>query len=393
MTNKTRKLLHPYQAALCRFLKQGTAASLRPAPVLGRRAMAMGLETLDLARIHERALLSQLSSDTSAAVRARLLRQACIFFAEAILPLEETHRTALEANRRLRRLNRTLSRRTQALAVSYRKLTGEIARRRKTEQSLRQSEQQAVRSLDQSRSMQAQLRQLSRRVLSAQEDERKRISRELHDVIAQVLTGINVRLAGLKKDGKVNTKALTHNIAQTQKLVEQSVGIVHRFAYDLRPAALDALGLIPALHSHMKNFSKQTGIRVSLTAFAAANNLDCVRRTALYRVAQEALTNVGRHAQASQADVHIRRVANTVCMEIHDNGKAFDATRAMLDGKTRRMGLVGMRERVEMVDGHFCIESSPGQGTTIRVEVPFTNNHRVSVPGKRSIDPRKETMT
>ncbi len=95
------------------------------------------------------------------------------------------------------------------------------------------------------------------------------ISRELHDVIAQTLTGINVRLAALKKESTLNNKDLQRNIASTQRLVEKSVDIVHRFARELRPAVLDDLGLIPALHSFMKDFTKRTGVRVSLTAFAA----------------------------------------------------------------------------------------------------------------------------
>ena len=107
--------------------------------------------------------------------------------------------------------------------------------------------------------MQEQLRLLSRQLLSAQEEERKRISRELHDVIAQTLTGINVRLATLKKEATLNTKGLERNIARTQRLVEKSVDIVHRFARELRPTVLDDLGLIPALHSFMKNFTRRDG--------------------------------------------------------------------------------------------------------------------------------------
>ena len=127
--------------------------------------------------------------------------------------------------------------------------------------------------LEQSDHLQEQLRRLSRQILSAQEEERKKISRELHDVIAQTLTGINVRLATLKKEAAVNTKGLDRNIARTQRLVEKSVNIVHRFARELRPAVLDDLGLIPALHSFMKSFREQTGIQVSLTAFAGVEQV------------------------------------------------------------------------------------------------------------------------
>ena len=156
--------------------------------------------------------------------------------------------------------------------------------------------------LEQSDRLQEQLRQLSRQILSAQEDERKKISRELHDVIAQTLTGINVRLAALKKEAAINTKGLDRNIARTQRLVEKSVNIVHQFARELRPAVLDDLGLIPALHSFVKLFSKRTRIHVHLKVFAGVEQLDIAKRTVLFRVAQEALTNVSRHAHASRVE-------------------------------------------------------------------------------------------
>ena len=114
-------------------------------------------------------------------------------------------------------------------------------------------------------------------------------------------------------------------------------------------------------------------IRVSLTAFAGADKLDSARRTVLYRVAQEALANVARHAQASRVEASIQHRPKAVSMEIKDNGKSFDVERLLSGGKSRRMGLLGMRERVEMVGGKFTIESAPGKGTTINAQIPFRN--------------------
>jgi signal transduction histidine kinase len=376
MKRKWRALLQPYQAALRRYLKQGPKASLQPALKLGRQAVDQGVETLDLALIHEQALIAQAFPIQSAAARARIIKRAGTFFAEAILPMEETHRSALEANVHLRRIIESLNRRTLDLATSNRKLKREIGRRKVAEHTLRQSEQHSGRLLDQSQRLQEQLRHLSRRILSVQEEERKRISRELHDVIAQVLTSVNVRLAVLRAEAMVNTKGLTKNIARTQRLVEKSVEVVHRFAYNLRPAVLDYLGLIPALHSYMTAFTKATGIRVSLTAFAAIEKLDSNRRTVLFRVAQEALTNVDRHAHASRVDVNIQRLPDAVRMQIKDNGRAFDVERILLAGKGPRMGLLGMRERVEMVGGSFGITSAPGQGTIIQATLPFKDGKR-----------------
>ncbi len=212
---------------------------------------------------------------------------------------------------------------------------------------------------------------MSRQILSAQEEERKEISRELHDVIAQTLTGINVRLAALKKEAAVNTKGLDRNIARTQRLVEKSVDIVHQFARELRPAVLDDLGLIPALHSFMKNFTARTGVRTHLTAFAEVEQLDTARRTVLFRVAQEALTNVARHAQASRVEVNIQKLPEAVRMEIKDDGKSFQVERVLRSKGDKRLGLLGMRERVGMVGGAFGVESAPGKGTTVRVEIPL----------------------
>jgi signal transduction histidine kinase len=141
----------------------------------------------------------------------------------------------------------------------------------------------------------------------------------------------------------------------------------------LRPAVLDDLGLIPALHSYMKSFTKETGIRVSLTAFSGLEQLNSVKRTVLFRIAQEALINVVRHAHASRVDVHIEKRHDDVVLRIKDNGKSFDLQRVWKVGVSKRLGLLGMRERAEMVGGTFKIESEPGQGTTIHAQIPFIN--------------------
>jgi signal transduction histidine kinase len=228
--------------------------------------------------------------------------------------------------------------------------------------------------LEESERLQEQLRRLSRQILLAQEEERKEISRELHDVIAQTLTGINIRLATLKKEALISTNGLDRNIASTQRLVEKSVNIVHEFARELRPAVLDDLGLLPALHSFGKLFSKRTGIQVHLKVFAGIEQLDNNQRTILYRVAQEALTNVSRHAHASRVEVSIQKLADGICMKINDNGKSFDVERVLGARGRKRLGLLGMKERLEMVGGRFGIESVRGKGTTITAQLPPGKN-------------------
>ena len=379
MTRKLTGLSRRYQAALRKHLKQGPRASLQPAQGLGRRAMAIGLETLDLARIHERALITLVLPSYSPGTRDAMVRRAGTFFAEAITPIERTHRTAREDNDRLTRMNEKLHRRSAELTESNRRLKHEIAQRKSVEESLRRSEQHYSQLLEQSQRLQEQLRHLSRQLLLAQEEERKKISRDLHDEIAQTLTGINVRLAALKAEATVNTKSLQNRIASAQRMVDRSVDIVHRFARELRPMVLDDLGVIPAMHSFMKGFAKQTGIHIHFKTFAPGKieRLDTITRTVLYRVTQEALTNVGRHAQASRVDVILKKLPHGIALIIKDNGKSFRVDRVLQAKTNKRLGLLGMRERVEMIGGHLRVESAPGKGTTIRAEIPFMKGNRV----------------
>jgi len=261
----------------------------------------------------------------------------------------------------------------EALSVSNEELKREIVQRQAVEEALKASEQQQCRLLEKSHRMQEQLRHLSHCILQAREEERKRISRELHDDITQTLVGINVQLETLARDAAVTPRVLRQKIARTQRLVEKSVNVVHQFAVELRPTSLDDLGLIVTLHSYLNDFMKRTGIRVHFTTFAGVERLDSDQRTALYRITQEALANVSQHANASHVKVNIRKIGDAVHMEICDNGKSFDLERALNATKNKRLGLLGMRERVEMIGGTFKIESAPGQGTTVHAQIPFHN--------------------
>jgi PAS domain S-box-containing protein len=262
-------------------------------------------------------------------------------------------------------------RRLEDMADTNLGLNREIVRRQAVEQDLKKSEQNQGRLLEQARHMQGQLRHLSHQILQAQEEERLRISRDLHDEITQTLVGINVQLATLTREAAGGPKGLQQKIECAQQMVEKSVAKVHQFARKLRPALLDDLGLIPALHAFMKTFTKQTGVHTSLTAIAAVERLDTAKRTVLFRVAQEALTNVARHAQASRVAVIIQKLPDGICMKIKDDGKSFQVD-SVLHGKGRQhLGMLGMRERLEMVGGSFEVESTPGKGTAIIAEIPL----------------------
>jgi signal transduction histidine kinase len=134
---------------------------------------------------------------------------------------------------------------------------------------------------------------------------------------------------------------------------------------------LEDLGLIPALQVFMEKLSARKKLIINLTAFARVEELDAARRVVLFRVAQESLTNVARHAQASTVNMVISELPDAVRMEVNDDGKSFDVLHTLASKTNRRLGLLGMRERVEMVGGTLAIESSPGQGTSVRVEIPF----------------------
>ena len=372
MNDKRTELLRLYQLELQQQLAQGVATDLESARELGRYAMTLGLETLDMARIHEIALVSLVLPTYSASASNSLMGRAGQFFAEAITPIEQTHRGAREANAHLSQIVKTLSQRTLELANSVAELKREILQRQAVEESLRASEMISVKLLEKSKHLQEELRSLSRQLLFVQEEERRKISRELHDVIAQTLTGINVRLAGLKATSNTTSSDLHNQITSTQLLVEKSVDIEHRFARELRPTLLDDLGLIPALEAFLKGFMTDTGIRASLTVFSGIEDADGVTRTMLYRVAHEALTNVARHANASHVEVRIESLNGAICMEIADNGCGFEVNGNSCVGKPNRLGLLGMRERVEMLGGTFGVESSPGQATTVRVVIPLS---------------------
>lgn len=374
-------LLRQYPAALRAHLKTG--ARLKKARALGSAAVALGLETLDVARIHEQALL-KLVSTYSPGARDGLFRRAGIFFAEAITPIEKTHRSALEANARLGRLNESLRQRAVELAAANRQLKKEIVHRRAVEVALRKSERKKTDLLQQSRRLQDELRHLSHQLLSAQEEERKTISRELHDEIAQTLTGINVELGSLKTAAALDVKDLQDRITSTQRLVQKSVEIVHRFARELRPSVLDDLGLIPALHSFVKALSQRARIHIRLRIFAGVEQLESAKRIVLYRVAQEALTNVARHARATRVEMCIEQRPNAVHMQVKDNGRSFRVQRTLDAKKNNRLGLLGMRERVEMVGGHFAIASAQGRGTTVDVEIPFRKRARGAAKRRRA---------
>jgi len=231
-----------------------------------------------------------------------------------------------------------------------------------------------TRDMTQQRLAEEAWRQLSNRILHAQEDERKRISRELHDETGQALTAISVMLAALKHDEAASkSPTFASKMAETQRLLEKTMESIHHFARELRPTMLDELGLIPALRSHVKSFSEHTGLRVKLSANPAAEQLNNEQKTVLFRIAQESLTNVAKHARATRVHLTLRKAGEHLLMEIADNGQSFEVSPTGAAKRKQRLGLLGMQERVRLVNGRFLIKPQPGKGTTVSVAIPFRN--------------------
>jgi signal transduction histidine kinase len=200
-----------------------------------------------------------------------------------------------------------------------------------------------------------------RRVVAGQEVERRRLARELHDETGQALTSI---LLGLRALEEANNDV---EVDDLRELVVATLQDVRRLAVQLRPKALDDFGLVPALERLVQTFSESSGISVELEAQIGEQRLPSDVETTVYRIVQEALTNVVKHAEASRVSILLVRRDATVTAVVEDDGRGFDPEAAGEDS----LGLEGMRERVELHQGRMTVETAPGSGTTLRVEVPL----------------------
>jgi len=211
-----------------------------------------------------------------------------------------------------------------------------------------------------------QLRELSRRLLDIQEIERREIARELHDEIGQLLTGLKI---ALEMTSQLCFQASTR-IAKAQSLVNDLILRVRGLSLDLRPLMLDDLGLLPTLLWHIERYTSMTGVEVHLSHHGLeGKRFDPRIETVAYRIVQEALTNVARHAGANRATVQVWCVPDTLIVEITDNGSGFDAEGLISAGRAN--GLTGMRERAMLLHGALNIDSVAGAGTSIIAELPL----------------------
>ena len=208
-----------------------------------------------------------------------------------------------------------------------------------------------------------ELRRLSNQLVRVQEEERKTISRELHDEVGQILTGLRMELGPLSRYNP--DEEFRQRLESVKRLAEEALRSVRNLALLVRPSMLDDLGLEPALHWQAKEFSRRCGIPVSLNIEGRLDNLPEALRLCLYRAIQEAMTNCGKHAEASRVTVVVKQNETRVIASVLDDGRGFDALR-----KTHGLGLLGMTERVRALQGQMSVSSEPGSGTLISLELP-----------------------
>lgn len=321
-------------------------------------------------KLHESIVSGCIGKLAGKAQISRTLKRAARFFAEAIAMADNQKRRPVRTQ--LVKSVETLSHHALELATMRRELQKALREKNTAILTLQKNQNHHALLLKKSENQQFQLRTLSRKLLSAQEDERLKISRDLHDVIAQTLAGININLAMLLQQAGDSSKALIRNINSTQRLVEQSVQIVHQFACELRPPVIDVLGLISALESLLKKFSATHHIQSGLQTNSQLSQLSTTQRTCLFRVAEEALTNVAKHSGAGHVTIVFKTNKSSVTMTILDDGKSFHPQDIGKDDSGTHLGLPGMRERVEMLDGTLNIESSAAKGTAIIAKIPLS---------------------
>ncbi len=211
-------------------------------------------------------------------------------------------------------------------------------------------------------------RALASRILTAQETERVHIARELHDVLGQVLTGIKMELDWLRL--QLPAGELGDRVPTIAKLADDAINAVRDLAYGLRPPVLDDLGIGSALESLVRDFERRSGIQCRAMIYSRAEAINPVLSTALYRITQEALTNVIRHSGATEATVLLRKTKDSISLIISDNGKGFDLD--IIDSPTS-LGIAGMRERSALLGGELAVESWPEGGTTVRASFPLSS--------------------
>lgn len=237
----------------------------------------------------------------------------------------------------------------------------DITERKQSEAALEQSRQQ--------------LRSLAARLQAVREEERTRISREIHDELGQALTGVKMDISWIKASLPGNKPGLKERADMMSDLVDSTIQTVRKIATELRPGILDNLGLVAALEWQAEEFQTRTGIVCQCTSRVDEDRLEPSHQTALFRIFQETLTNVARHAQATRVEASLREESDNIWLRIQDNGRGI--TSLELTGAAS-LGLLGIRERAAILGGEVNIVGRSGGGTTVITRVPAGRNNAVS---------------
>jgi signal transduction histidine kinase len=212
--------------------------------------------------------------------------------------------------------------------------------------------------------------ELLKRVVAAQESERQRIARELHDETGQALTAIGLGLRGASSAIDKNITKAKQNLRQLEAMSASSLDELQRLIANLRPAHLDDLGLVAATRWHTNEVMSHTGLEIQFSVIGKERPLHDTVKIATYRIVQEAITNVIKHADASKVYVEMCFQPNELCLVVSDNGRGMEF-KSESELMQRSWGLLGMRERTKLLDGEFHIESAPSKGVKIEVSIPY----------------------
>lgn len=307
MSDRRCELAEDYVHALQHYLCEPEEPALARAHELGRKALTDGLGVLEMASAHSRALAAALNSVSGDADRARLLNAVETFFIEALSPFEMAHRGFWDANVGLRRLNDVL------------------------------------------------------------EGQARRIAFALHDEAGQLLACVHLALAAVASSVPPE---LAQDIREARSLLDQTEQRLRNLAHEIRPPILDDMGLIPALELLSDGMSKRWGLAVAVQA-SINGSLPAIVETTLYRIAQEALTNVVRHAKATHASVILQQAVDKIACSIRDDGVGFDAVAVAIGKDAHGMGLTEIQERVTALGGNLHLGANTPCGAALTVEIPL----------------------
>lgn len=307
MSDQYRELLEWYTRALYDYLSGSGEEALHRAYELARKAIADGMGLLEMATVHHEAILRVMPRPLTADERARTIKGLETFFIESLSPFEMTHRAFRESNTALRRINEAL------------------------------------------------------------EEEAKRIAHALHDEAGQLLASVYISLDDLARESPEPTHG---KLMDMRELLDKIHEQIRQLSHELRPTLLDDLGLVPALEFLAQGITKRSGIPISVDSSRDGGRFSPVVETALYRVVREALNNITKHSKATKAQVEIECETGKVKCTVRDNGVGFEVKEVMTRTGEKGFGLIGIRERLEGLNGTLQINSSPGFGTELVITLP-----------------------